>query len=93
VHPYPLYGDDVGVVDETVDGRGCDDVVAEGLSPAGEDQVRSDDHRPEIDVVVGLDAGATTTWSSPSASPFCWLGCARTYADDLMRQPTPNRSG
>lgn len=29
-----VQGDDVGVVDEPVDGRGGDDVVAEGLSPA-----------------------------------------------------------
>jgi len=32
------------------------------------------------------------TWSNRSTSPFCWLGCAYTYADDLMLQPTPNRS-
>ena len=29
-----VQGDDVGVVDEPVDGRGCDDVIAEGLAPA-----------------------------------------------------------
>ena len=30
----------------------------------------------EVDFVVGLDAGATTTSANPSASPSCWPGCA-----------------
>jgi len=35
-------GDDVGVVDEAVDGGGGDDVVAEGFAPAGEREVRGE---------------------------------------------------
>ena len=36
-------GDNVGVVDESVDHGGCDDVVAEHLSPAAELLVGGDD--------------------------------------------------
>ena len=43
-----VQGDDVGVVDETVDGRRCDDVVTEGLSPAREGEVGRHDHRPGL---------------------------------------------
>lgn len=46
-----VQGDDVGVVDEAVDGGGGHDVVAEGLAPAGEGQVGGDDDR------AGLIAG------------------------------------
>jgi hypothetical protein len=38
-------GDDVGVVDDPVDHRGCDDLVAEDVSPAGEGQVAGQDQR------------------------------------------------
>src|SRR5665811_935674 len=43
-----VQGDDVGVVDEAVDGRGRDDVIAEGLSPAREREVRGRDHGPGL---------------------------------------------
>ena len=48
-----VQGNDVGVVDEAVDGGGGDDVVAEGLPPAGERQVRGDDDGPGL--VAGRD--------------------------------------
>lgn len=38
-------GDDLGVVDESVDGGCGDDFVAEGFAPAGEGQVRGDQDR------------------------------------------------
>ena len=38
-----LEGDDLGVVDEAVDHRGGDDVVAEDLAPAAEGLVGGDD--------------------------------------------------
>jgi hypothetical protein len=38
-------GDDFGVVDDAVDRRGGDDLVAEDVSPAGEGQVRCEDQR------------------------------------------------
>ena len=41
----PVEGDDVGVVDQPVDGGGCDDVVTEGFAPAGERQVRGQNDR------------------------------------------------
>ena len=37
--------DDLGVVDEAVDHRGGDDVVAEDLAPSAEDLVAGDDQR------------------------------------------------
>src|SRR5664279_4561878 len=40
-----VQGNDVGVVDEAVDGGGGDDVVAEGFAPAGEREVRGDHDR------------------------------------------------
>ena len=43
-----VQGDDVGVVDEAVDGRGGYDVVAEGLAPVGEREVGRHDHRPGL---------------------------------------------
>lgn len=36
-------GDDFGVVDDTVDHRGGDDLVSEDVSPAGEGQVAGQD--------------------------------------------------
>jgi hypothetical protein len=48
-----VQGDDVGVVDEAVDGRGGDNVVAEGLSPAGEHEIRGQDDGPGL--VSGRD--------------------------------------
>ena len=46
----------------------------------------------ELMEVVEYKEKQPFTWSNRSTSPFCWLGCAYTYADDLMLQPTPNRS-
>jgi len=43
----------VGVMDEAVDGRRGHDVVAEGLAPAGERQVRGHDHGSGL--VAGCD--------------------------------------
>lgn len=37
--------DDVRVVDEAVDGRGSDDIVAEGLAPPRERQIRGQNDR------------------------------------------------
>src|SRR5450756_2774922 len=48
-----VQGDDVGVMDEAVDGRRGHDVVAEGLAPAGERQVRGHDHGSGL--VAGCD--------------------------------------
>jgi hypothetical protein len=38
-------GEDLGVVDQSVDHRGGDDVVGEGLAPAAAGQVRGDQDR------------------------------------------------
>ena len=40
-----LEGDDLCVVDDAVDHRGGDDLVAEDVSPAGEGQVAGQDQR------------------------------------------------
>ncbi len=66
-----------GRVDARVDGL----EVCRRLRAAG-DRTRcsSDRARCVTDRVRGLDAGATTTWSSHSRSRNCWLACARCCA-------------
>ncbi len=46
----------------------------------------------DADTILGLDSGATTTWSNRSASRFCWRAYGRSCASTRRARTRSSRS-